>query len=193
MKKRKFTNYQIFSVIFTFVFGTLLHFTYELSGDNLFVGIFSAVNESVWEHLKLLFFPMLITTILGYFYLGKDNYICSKILGIIIAMIFTIVFFYTYTGILGQNIAIIDISSFFIAVLLGEYVAYVFMKNNLKCSNFKSIITVVILFFCFIVFTVKPPDIGLFQDPITGEYGRITSHKKDSKNKILFTKINFMI
>ena len=37
--------------------------------------------------------------------------------GEFIAMAFTVVFFYTYTGILGNNIAVIDIASFFIAVL----------------------------------------------------------------------------
>ena len=175
MEKRKFKNYQIFSAIFAFILGTLLHFTFELSGENLFVGLFSAVNESVWEHLKLLFFPMLITTISGYFYLGKDktNFVCSKTFGIIIAMIFTIVFFYTYTGILGQNIAIIDISSFFVAVLLGEYVAYILMKNNFKCNKIKSIIILLLLLFCFIAFTFYPPNIGLFKDPATGEYGII--------------------
>ncbi len=57
MDKNKIRNYQIFSVIFTFILGTLLHFTYELSGGNLVVASFSAINESVWEHLKLLYFP----------------------------------------------------------------------------------------------------------------------------------------
>ena len=176
MEKKKIRNYQIFSAIFAFILGTLLHFTYELSGENLFVGLFSAVNESVWEHLKLLFFPMLITTIIGYFYIEKEktNFVCSKTIGIIVAMLFIIIFFYTYTGVLGKNIDIINIISFFIAVTLGEYVSYVLLKNNYKCNNIKSIITLLILFFCFIVFTFYPLNIGLFKDPTTGKYG-ITS------------------
>ena len=68
MNKRKIRNYQIFSVIFTFIVGTILHFTFELSGENGIVAIFSSVNESVWEHLKLLYFPMLITTVIGYYF-----------------------------------------------------------------------------------------------------------------------------
>ena len=66
MDKRKIRNYQIFSVIFTFILGTLLHFTYQLSGRNEIVGLFSAVNESVWEHLKLLYFPMLLTKTISF-------------------------------------------------------------------------------------------------------------------------------
>ena len=116
----KFKNYQIISIIFTFILGTLLHFTYQLSGENQVVAIFSAINESVWEHLKLLYFPMLLTTIIGYFYIGKSipNFLCAKTMEIIASMLFTVVFFYTYTGILGKNIAVIDISSFFIAVFI---------------------------------------------------------------------------
>lgn len=45
----------LFRFIFISVLGVLLHFTYEWAGDNAVVGLFSAVNESTWEHLKLLF------------------------------------------------------------------------------------------------------------------------------------------
>ena len=63
MEKKKIIRFQIFSVIFTWILGTILHFLYEWSGDNKIIASFSAVNESTWEHLKLVFFPMLITTI----------------------------------------------------------------------------------------------------------------------------------
>lgn len=173
MSKTKIRNYQIFSIIFTFILGTLLHFTYDLSGQNAFVGLFSAVNESTWEHLKLLYFPMLLTTIIGYFYFDKKvkNFICSKTIGIIVAMLFTVIFFYTYTGILGKNIAIIDIASFFIATILGEFITYILIINNFKCNNKTAIIVLVILLICFIVFTFYAPKIGLFKDPITNKFG----------------------
>lgn len=176
MSKTKIRNYQIFSIIFTFILGSLLHFTYDLSGRNTIVGLFSSVNESTWEHLKLLFFPMLLTTIIGYFYLDKKvkNFICSKTIGIIISMLFTVIFFYTYTGILGKNIAIIDIASFFIATILGEFIAYILIINRFKCNSRTSIIILSILLVCFVVFTFYTPKIGLFKDPITNKFG-ITS------------------
>ena len=115
MSKTKIRNYQIFSIIFTFILGSLLHFTYDLSGRNTIVGLFSSVNESTWEHLKLIFFPMLIVLVIGFFCLKQkpNNYLCAKTFGILTAMIFTVIFFYTYTGVLGRNFAIIDISTFF--------------------------------------------------------------------------------
>lgn len=175
MDKNKIRNYQIFSTIFVCILGTLLHFTYELSGGNSIIASFSAINESVWEHLKLLFFPMLLTTIIGYFYIGKNvpNFLCSKNIGIVTAMLFTVIFFYTYSGILGKNIAIIDITLFFVATILGEYVAYRLMKSSFKCNNKIAIIVLVVIGICFIIFTYSAPKLGIFKDPITEQYGLI--------------------
>ena len=165
---KKIRNFQIFSIIFTFILGTILHFTYNVFNQNPFIAIFSSTNESVWEHLKLIYFPMLITTLLGVTYF-KDkipNFLCSKTIGIITSIVFTIVFFYTYTGILGKNIALIDISSFFIAVILGELTSYIFIVNNIKCNKKIATIILIIIAISFIIFTFFPPKIGLFQDPL---------------------------
>ncbi len=173
MNRNKIKSYQIFSIIFTFILGTLLHFTYNLSGENIIVGSFSAINESVWEHLKLLYFPMLLTLIIGYFYIGKNipNYLCSKTVGIITSMLFTTTFFYTYSGILGNNITFIDISSFFVATVLGEYVAYKLMNSKFMCNNNIAIFVLILIGFCFIFFTYSTPKLGIFKDPITSQYG----------------------
>ncbi len=176
MNKIKIRNYQIFSTIFVFVLGTLLHFVYDWSGQNQIIGAFSAVNESTWEHLKLIYFPMLITIIIGFFYLGKNtsNFMCSKTIGLLVALAFTVIFFYTYTGILGKNIAIIDISSFFIAVLLGEFISYLLIINNFNCNNKVGTFILTLFFILFVVFTYNPPKIGLFKDPISGNYGTMS-------------------
>ena len=168
--KKMILKFQIFSAIFTMILGTILHFTFEWSGNNHFVAAFSAVNESTWEHLKLLFFPMLLTTIIGYFYIGKNtsSFLCSKLIGILTAISFTVTFFYTYTGILGTNFAFIDISIFFIAVLLGEYITYKFLLSDFSCNKN---ISIFLLLICFILFTYITPKIGLFKDPITNNFG----------------------
>lgn len=167
MNYNKIRKYQFFSIVFTFILGTILHFTYTWSGKNPIIAIFSSVNESTWEHLKLLYFPMLITTIIGLFYFGKNipNFLCSKALGISVAMSFTVIFFYTYTGVLGKNIAFIDIASFFIATILGEFTSYVLIINNFKCNNIISICFLILMFVCFTIFSFNPPKIGLFRDP----------------------------
>ena len=173
LKKNHILIFEIVITIFIMILGTLLHFTYEWSNNNVLVGTFSAINESTWEHLKLIFFPMLITLVIGYIYIGKNipNYLCAKVIGIIVAILFTIIFFYTYTGIIGTNFAIIDISSFFIAVALGQYVAYQKMQSKTSCNNLIAIIILFVLYLCFLIFTFSPPHIALFRDPITGMFG----------------------
>lgn len=175
MDKTKVKNYQIASCIFVCILGTLLHFTYEIFSENIFIASFSAVNESVWEHLKLLFFPMLLTTIIGYFYIEKNapNFLCAKAIGIITSMLFIIIFFYTYTGIIGKSIVFIDIASFYVAVILGEYLAYRLMISNFKCNNIIAIIILTIILMSFILFTYFTPQIEIFKDPITNQYGII--------------------
>ena len=170
---KKILKFEIFSIIFVSILGTLLHFTFEWSDSNLVIGAFSAVNESTWEHLKLLFYPMLISTIIGYFYLGKNvsSFLCARFFAIIISILFTVIFFYTYTGVLGFNVAILNILSFFVAVILGEYVSYKVMLSKASCDNYKIVIFFSILLFSFIFFTFFPPQIGLFKDPITNNYG----------------------
>lgn len=176
MNKKEVLKFQIFSIIFVSILGTLLHFTYEWSLDNKIVAAFSAVNESTWEHLKLLFFPMLITTIIGYFYIGKNvpNFLCAKTYGIVTAILFVIIFFYTYTGVVGRNFAILDIGSFFVAVILGEYIAYRIMISSsfkFKCNKNLAIIVLTFLFAAFVLFTYFTPQIGLFKEPIENGYG----------------------
>ena len=175
MKKNIILKFIIFSGIFVMILGTLLHFTYDWSGNNTFVAAFSAVNESNWEHKKLLFFPILLTTIIGFFYLEKicPNYWCARLLGILTAILFTIVFFYTYTGIIGTNFAFVDISIFFVAVILGELVSYKVLVSSIDFNSSVALVGIILLLACFIIFTYFTPEIGLFKDPVNGLFGII--------------------
>lgn len=166
--KSKVFKYEFISTIIIIILGVLLHFAYEWSGDNKFIGLITPVNESIWEHLKLLFFPMVVLLIIGYFYVGKDykNYVCAKTLGIIISMIFIVVFYYTYSGVIGRNIDFINIGSFFVAVFLGQYISYRNIFSLEFCNIKKVIYYLVIMTLIFIFFSFNPPDIGLFKNPV---------------------------
>ena len=176
IKEDKLKNTQVIVILFSLILGTLLHFTYEWSGNNLFVGSFSAVNESIWEHLKLVFYPMLIAMIIEYFFVKKDvnNYIEAKTIGIFTAIFFIIVSFYTYSGIIGTSVIVIDILIFIISIILGEYVAYRLMKRKDESTVLTTSLSIIILLFlllCFIIFTYAPPEVNLFRDITTGMYG----------------------
>lgn len=172
---KKLFELEVIGFIFVSVLGTLFHFVYEWSGEKLIVGLFTPVNESSFEHLKLLFFPYIIWGIVEYFILGKKrNILFSKLTGSIIGMTAILTIFYTYTGIIGKNIDIINILSFFIGVLTAFVCDYVILKSgkpDSKVINIISIVFIILIGVMFAVFTVAPPLIPLFRDPQTLTFG----------------------
>ena len=166
----KLKKWHIVGVIFTLILGTLLHFTYEWSNENPIIALLSPVNESTWEHLKLLFTPMLLFGILEYFAYGNKfpNFVLIRALSILVGMSTIIITFYTYVGIIGQHFLWADIATF----VLGVLAAYWFSFKNLQTENFASTnsrkigyLIIIVLIICFILFTFRPPNIGLFLDP----------------------------
>lgn len=174
MNKNLF-KYTIIGFIFVSILGSLAHFFYEWSGYNFIVGLFSAVNESTWEHLKLLFFPYLIWAVIEYFILDKSKSVFpSKAIGAIAGMATIVIFFYSYTGIVGKSIDFLNILSFFIGVAVSFAVDYQLIKKQKFDSNagFATGIAVLLsLCVFFILFTVFPIKIPLFKDPVTSTYG----------------------
>ncbi len=164
----KLKIYTVAGIIFTLIVGTLFHFIYEWSGNNYIVGFISPVNESTWEHMKLIFFPMLFYS----FYMNyklKSQYSCvtsALLFSIILGTFLIPVIFYTYSGILGRNILFLDILTFIISVLIAFYAVY---RLTLSCrlKNFETLPAVLLLLLsaCFLVFTYNPPDIGIFRKP----------------------------
>lgn len=175
-KLEKLAKAQIIVTIISIILGTLLHFLYEWTGENIIIASFSAVNESVWEHLKLVFFPMLMAGIIEYFFVNKiaNNYIEAKCIGIFSAICFVVVTFFTYTGIVGTNFFILDILIFIISIIIGEYIAYKLMKRKNESNQKTRLLSIIILGFlliCFVVCTYLTPRVNLFRDPVTGNYG----------------------
>ena len=159
----------IIGVIFTIAFGSLLHFTYKLSGYNTIIGIFSAINESVWEHIKLLFFPTLIFLVPEYLIYGKDkgNFFFAKFVSISIGMASIPIIFYTYSGIVGNNYLLMDILTFIISVILTYTTSYNIIKadKNYRYGNVVGILLIILYSILFAIFTFYPPKISLFLSP----------------------------
>ena len=161
----------IVGVLFTLILGSLLHFVYAWSGENALAGIFGAVNESVWEHLKLLFWPMVLFGVVEYFLYGKDNpaFLPLRVSSILLGMLIIVAGFYTYSGILGYNYFPIDMLLFIFAVVFAY--AFSYRKRNdsryaTTCANIAALIVLLLLIAAFAIFTFAPPEIGLFADPL---------------------------
>lgn len=155
--------------------GTLLHFTYELFGNNLFVASFSAINESVWEHLKIAVMPTFLWIIIEFITLKyrQDNLWSSLLIKIITIMLTITLGFYGYTAIFQTHIIWLDILLFFVAILLGQVFAYNEMKKEPVKKEYEEIAKylVLVIFFMFVAFTFIPPNLGIFKDEVTSTYG----------------------
>jgi hypothetical protein len=160
---------------FIIFLGSALHFTFELSGGNPVVGAFSAVNESVWEHLKLVFWPALLLMLIEYVRLRKaaDNFALAKTVGVYLAIITIPILFYSYTAITGKSIFLIDISTFVVAVIIGQVSSYKLLTHKKLSENLNriSLGLLILLGVAFVLFTFYPPQLSVFMDPNTGKYG----------------------
>lgn len=174
MNKKLFKT-SIYGFIFVSIIGTLCHFVFELSGYSRIAGLLCPVNESSWEHLKMLFFPYLVWSIAEYVLLKKDKGIFfSKAIGAVSGMLSILIIFYTYTGIIGKNSEILNILSYYIGVFTSFAVDYSMIKSmkfSTKSYNAVGIFILIFITALFFLFTFFPPLIPLFKDPISSSYG----------------------
>ena len=157
----------IIGILFVLAAGTLSHFLYDWSGQRPAVGLFTPVNESVWEHMKLLFFPILLYMLVMCFRHRKIPCMVSAFCAGILAGTFLIpVLFYVYTFLLGRNLFFLDISTFIVSVLLAFWLSYrLTLSCRLAAFTFPLCGLVGILFACFLLFTYHPPALKIFEDP----------------------------
>ena len=165
---KKIRSYYIIGYLFTAAAGTLFHFVYDWTGQGAAAALFFPVNESTWEHMKLVFFPMLLYTFLTYSKINRDFPAApaALLLGGIIGTWTIPVLFYTYTGILGRNFTAADIGVFFLALFAAFCTAWK-LRESQKILQYRYLIFLLtaisaVLFFLFAFF---PPGIGLFREP----------------------------
>ena len=154
--------------------GTLLHFLYGWLGEAVWVAPFSGVNESTWEHMKLLYFPMLIYALIqSRFFPDRKDFWCVKLVGVAVGLLLIPMLFYTINGSFGKSPDWINIAIFFVAAAVA-YLVETYLYNNalLKCPHPRlAFFVIVLICILFVVFTFITPQIPLFRDPITGTYG----------------------
>ena len=150
-------------------FGVLFHYTYEWSKENPYVGTFSAINESVWEHLKLLFYPLIIAALIQYIFIRHGNLGAGIFFGAVTGIFLIMALFYIYVGAFTHpNTYVgIDISIFIISSIIAVIVAtWIFSLYSFGVEyNFLSTIGIFLLLFMFITFTFITPDLPLFIPP----------------------------
>ena len=172
--KRSIGLWQLVGFALTSLLGTLLHFLYDWTGEALWITPVSGVNESTWEHMKLLFWPMFIFAILqSFFFREKRDFWCIKLRGTLLGLALIPILFYSYNGIIGKSPDWLNITIFFVSAAI----AYIYETRSFNngvgiCKNPRiSIALLSAIAALFFIFTFKTPELGIFRDPLTGAYG----------------------
>lgn len=158
----------VIGAVVTIALGIVSHFVYDWTDGNFFVGLFFPVNESTWEHMKLLFFPMFTFSLMAGKRVEKE-YPCinnAMFIGILVGLVLIPTIFYTYTGILGFNVDWVNIALYVISVVVSYYVVYRVAEKCTK-GDIRVLRYVMYAFLlAFMFFSVYPPKLGLFVSPV---------------------------
>lgn len=172
--KKNLFYWQFAGFAFSSFFGTLLHYLYEWTGQSIFVAPFSGVNESTWEHMKLLYFPLVVFALVQSFHFREyPNYWCVKLWGVMTGLLSIPVLFYTINGMFGKTPAWVNIAIFFVSAFFSYLVESIIFLHGERAGRWKTIAfsVIAIIGVLFVVFTFSPPEIPIFLDPVTGTYG----------------------
>ena len=172
--EKSIKRWQIIGFFTTALGGTLLHFLFDWLGNSVFIAPFSGVNESTWEHMKLLFWPMFIFAVIqSFFYKERKDFWCIKLRGILLGITLIPTMFYTYNGAIGKSHDWLNIAIFFLCAAIAYiYETRRFSAKSAICkSQIAPIIMLCIVALLFVIFTFWTPKLGIFRDPITGLYG----------------------
>ena len=151
--------------------GTLLHFLFKWSNNNIIIGMFSSVNESVWEHAKLLLTPIFIFSFINSLIDRNHNFLSTAVE--LILSIILIVGLYELKRLLFNNkYEFIYIISFYLICLIISYTHFKIINITVNpIINFISLIIVLIIFVMYLTFTIFPLKNKYFLDPVTNTYG----------------------
>ena len=173
--QNRLSSWQIAGFLFTSVAGTLLHFLFDWTGGNPVAGLFSAVNESIWEHMKLLFYPMVIFAAVESRFAKPlpDSFWWIKLTGILAGLGLIPVLYYCYTGILGVEADWFNITIFFIAAAVSFRMETALFRKRVRCPLPSGVAVgcLAAISLLFSLLTFFPPEIPFFRDPVTGSYG----------------------
>lgn len=168
-QKHSFKPSEIITFFITSLLGVFSHFVYEWTGNNSFIGLFFPINESTWEHLKLIYFPIMIVSLLEYYFgnTKRSDFICIKFRSAVLGMFLTVTLFYTYSGVLGMVVDWVNILIYFISVAIAYLYSHKKINSNtlMPCNPHLNLLFTFTTTALFMIFTVYPPDLGLFKVP----------------------------
>lgn len=173
--RRGAARWELAGVLFILGTGAALHFAFDWSHGFKLIAPFVAVNESVWEHLKMAFWPAVMWALLERVPLrGRvNNFPLAKTSGILVLTFAIAAFYYGYSSVLGYGILAIDAGLFVLCVLGGQFLSYRMLTGDERSPYLNRIapLALIAVGIVFTVFTFVPPHAAPFVDGPTGTYG----------------------
>lgn len=168
-------RWRLAGIISITILGFCLHYLFSWTDGSKIFGLFSPVNESVWEHLKLGYWSVVLFSIVEYLPVKHrvNNYYLAKTVGFLTLEITIVIIHYGYTIVAGKNFFLIDIFSYTMGVISCQYLTYIFFRLK-PYSIFMNRISLIIFIstgVLFGVFTFYPPHMTFFKDPNNNTYG----------------------
>ena len=164
----------IISFFVVSILGVLLHFTHKIFKKGILVHIFSAVNESTWEHMKLAFYPLVLTVFIHSFLteFSHPGFWGVGFITVISSASLIPLLYYPIRFLLKREIIAISIGLYFVCILIAFLLEYFLIKDQIYLvSDTVGKIGLLITFIAFAIFTFFPPRSSIFKDPIHKKYG----------------------
>ena len=176
MTDRRWRKWELAGLFLTLILGNTLHFVYDWSGGNTIVAAFAAVNESTWEHMKLLVIPWVLWSLVEAAVLRKSRQpvLMARALSLLAGVLLIPTVYYTYTGALGVSSMVVDVVLFQAAVVLAAVVSWrVQAKGKLSGAAWNVLGLAILLgvWALFLWWTYAPPALPVFTDPTDGTRG----------------------
>lgn len=167
---------RILAVFIIFILNFFFHFGYDWLPNTLF-SIFFPVNESIFEHMKMIFSSVIFYGIIDYFILKKNNINTNSIIfSTLITSLSTVgIFLIIWLPLfykLVENM-FLTITMLFISIVTGQIINYFLIKKEIH-FRYSSIISTSIIILIYVVLaylTYNPPKIELFFDSKEEKYG----------------------
>lgn len=168
-------NSRIIAVIGIFLICFLSHFLYKWLPNSLFA-IFFPVNESIWEHMKMIFTSIILYGIIDYIILYKfnikyNNFFISLFVTALISIPIYLSIYLPIFYKMGENM-FINIGLMLLVIILVEVIGYYIMRmKSCKIGNYISMILIIISYIVFGYLTYNPPKYEIFFDTQEEKYG----------------------
>ena len=154
-------------LFFPFILSFLVNYLYQLIPFPIFT-IYSPINESIFEHTKLVFTPLILTYLIFYFlFKNKINlktYLSSLIISIAIGIISMLAIYYFFTLFFYEVPALINILLLLISLVFSQYIASYTYKRGISWSIEISIYSLITMTVLLILLTINPPYLEFFID-----------------------------